>query len=93
MWLKQNRKISFKSTNKRFQEYLINTFKNYNPDFFIFGHTRNIEPDTIKEIKSFNPNLIISQWNEDPVMKSLGYSKKNIENISLYAEVIDFVVL
>ena len=88
-YIKQNRNLSFKSTTQKFQEYLINTFKNYNPDFFIFGHTKNIEFDTIKTIKSFNPNLIISQWNEDPVMKSLDYSQKNIENISLYSEIVD----
>ena len=29
-----------------------------------------------------NKNLIISQWNEDPVMPSLDYSKKNISNIN-----------
>ena len=40
--------INKKNTNKQFQEYLVNTFKNYNPDFFIFGHTNNIE-ECIKE--------------------------------------------
>ena len=44
---------------------------------------------TIKEFKSLNENLIISQWNEDPVMKSLSYSKKNIENINKYSEIVD----
>ena len=88
-YIKQNRSLSLKSSNQRFQDYLINTFKNYNPDFFIFGHTKNIELDTIKEIKSFNPNIIISQWNEDPVMKNLDYSKKNLDNISMYSDVVD----
>ena len=88
-FVKQNRSISFKSINKRFQEYLLETFKNYNPDFFIFGHTKNINEETIKEIRSFNPNLVISQWNEDPVMKDLEYSKNNINNISLYSNLVD----
>ena len=88
-YVKQNRALSLKSSNQRFQDYLINTFKNYNPDFFIFGHTKNIELDTIKEIKTFNPNIIISQWNEDPVMKNLDYSKKNLDNISVYSDVVD----
>ena len=88
-YVKQNRSLSLKSSNQRFQDYLINTFKNYNPDFFIFGHTKNIELDTIKEIKTFNPNIIISQWNEDPVMKNLDYSKKNLDNISIYSDVVD----
>ena len=73
----------------KFQEYLFETFKNYNPDFFIFGHTNNINLDTLNNIKSINKTLIISQWNEDPVMPSLGYSKKNIQNISLYSNLVD----
>ena len=73
----------------KFQDYLLETFKNYNPDFFIFGHTNNINIDTLNKIKSTNKNLIISQWNEDPIMPSLGYSKKNIKNISLYSEFVD----
>ena len=40
-------------------------------------------------LKNINNNLIISQWNEDPVMKSLDYSKKNIQNITVYSEVVD----
>ena len=37
-----------------FQEYLLETFKNYNPDFFIFGHTNNIDIDTLNLIKATN---------------------------------------
>ena len=87
--MKQNRSIVFGDTNLRFQEYLIETFKNYNPDFFIFGHTNNISPETLNRIKSLNKNLITSQWNEDPVMPSLDYSKKNIENIVMYSDIVD----
>ena len=72
-----------------FQNYLIETCKNYNPDLLFFGHTRNIELSTINELKTLNKNLIISQWNEDPVMPSLNYSKKNISNISLYSSSVD----
>ena len=36
-----------------------------------------------------NKNLIISQWNEDPVMNGLNYSKQNISNIKLYADYVD----
>ena len=74
--------IYFQAKNiDKFQNYLVNTSKNYNPDLIFFGHTQNISIETIKEFKNLNENLIISQWNEDPVMKSLSYSKKNIENI------------
>ena len=88
-FVKQNRNFSFENTNQKFQKYLEETFKNYNPDLFIFGHTKNINLETIDKIKSFNKNMIISQWNEDPVMPSLSYSKRNLENISIYSNIVD----
>ncbi len=88
-FIKQNREIGFKSTKDKFQEYLINTFKNYNPNFMFFGHTNNINLNTIDEIRKLNKNLIISQWNEDPIMKSLKDSKENIEKISYYGSEVD----
>jgi hypothetical protein len=68
---------------------LIETFKNYNPDFLFFGHTKNIKISTLDQFKSMNNNLIISQWNEDPIMPSLTYSKTNINNISNYGKHVD----
>ena len=75
-------------SNKNFQKFIINTFKNYNPDL-LFGHTKNIDLSTIEEIKNIHKNLIISQWNEDPVMSSLNYSIQNISNISQYSNIVD----
>ena len=77
------------NTSDKFQNYLINTFKNYNPDLIFFGHTQNIKRETIIELKNLNSKIILSQWNEDPIMKSLSYSKKNIENISYYSDIVD----
>ena len=88
-FIRQNRNIFQTKNIDKFQNYLLNTSKNYNPDLIFFGHTQNISPETIKEFKNLNDNLIISQWNEDPVMKSLNYSKKNIENINKYSEIVD----
>ena len=88
-YIRQNRNIFQAKNIDKFQDYLVNTSKNYNPDLIFFGHTQNISTETIKEFKSLNENLIISQWNEDPVMKSLNYSKKNIENINKYSEIVD----
>ncbi len=88
-YIRQVRNFSFKSSTNKFQDYLIETFKNYNPDFLFFGHTKNIEIDTINQFRSINKNLIISQWNEDPIMPSLDYSKTNIKNISYYANIVD----
>ena len=80
----------FKNFNRlKFQDYLLKTFKNYNPNFIFFGHTNNINIDTLKEFRSINNNIIISQWNEDPVMKSLKYSQKNINNIMQYSKHVD----
>ena len=88
-YLKNNKTLNIFPNRKNFQKYLIETFKNYNPDLLFFGHTKNIDLDTIEEIKSNNRNLIISQWNEDPIMSGLNYSKKNISNINLYSNFVD----
>ena len=88
-FVRQNRNFSFKNSSTKFQEFLIETFKNYNPDFLFFGHTKNIDIETIDKFKSINKNLIVSQWNEDPIMPSLSYSKTNIKNISYYAKLVD----
>ena len=87
-FIRQNRFLSLNS-NLKFQYYLTETFKNYNPDLFIFGHTKNIDVDSIQAIREQNKNLVISQWNEDPIMPSLDYSKKNLKNISIYSDIVD----
>ena len=88
-FIRQNRNFfQIKNINK-FQDYLINTSKNYNPDLIFFGHTQNISKYTLKEFRNINRNLIISQWNEDPVMQSLDYSKQNIKNLTYYSDLVD----
>ena len=88
-YVKQNRGISLVNNEHKFQSYLIETFKNYNPDFLFFGHTKNISIDTINNFRNINKNLVISQWNEDPIMPGLDYSQTNIKNISYYASAVD----
>ena len=88
-FIKKNKTFSFFSNRQSFQEYLIETFKNYNPDLIFFGHTNNIDLNTLDVFKSINKSLIVSQWNEDPVMPSLQYSQKNILNINLYSNFVD----
>ena len=88
-FLKNNKTFNLIPNRINFQRYLIETCKNYNPDLLFFGHTKNIDLNTIDEIKSYNKNLIISQWNEDPVMPSLEYSKQNISNVNLYSNFVD----
>ena len=88
-FIKNNKTFNMIPNKNNFQKYLIETFKNYNPDLLFFGHTNNLTLETFGEIKSLNKNLIVSQWNEDPIMPSLNYSKKNISNINLYANYVD----
>ncbi len=88
-YLKSNKSFNIFPNKNDFQYFLIETFKNYNPDLLFFGHTNNIDPNTLKELKTINKNLIISQWNEDPIMTGLSYSKKNISNIKLYSDIVD----
>jgi hypothetical protein len=88
-YLKNNKSFNLIPDDNKFQNYIIETFKNYNPDLLFFGHTKNLKLETLDELKSINKNLIISQWNEDPVMPSLKYSKKNIHNINIYADFVD----
>tara|TARA_B110000027_G_scaffold42877_1_gene47144 strand:+ start:4331 stop:6448 length:2118 start_codon:yes stop_codon:yes gene_type:complete len=88
-FIRQNRSFSLTNSDIKFQQYLIETFKNYNPDFLFFGHTKNIAVDTINQFRVLNQNLTISQWNEDPVMPSLDYSKVNIKNITNYSNIVD----
>jgi len=88
-YIRQKRSLLQINPTDKFQDYLINTFKNYNPDLIFFGHTQNIKRETLSELKNLNNKVILSQWNEDPIMKSLSYSKKNIENISYYSDIVD----
>ena len=89
-FIKNNKTFNLLQNSRvNFQNYLIETCKNYKPDLLFFGHTSNIDLDTILEIRNINKNLIISQWNEDPVMPGLDYSKKNISNINKYASFVD----
>ena len=89
-FIKNNRSIfNLKSNRQSFQKHLIDSFKNYNPDMFFFGHTNNIDISTLDELRSINKNIIISHWNEDPLMPDLIFSKKNIENIRPYVSIVD----
>lgn len=88
-FIKKNRPFNMFSNKKNFQQHLINTFNNYKPDLFFFGHTNNIDLTTLEALKLEHKNLIISQWNEDPMMKNLSFSSKNIENIKKYSSIVD----
>jgi glycosyltransferase involved in cell wall biosynthesis len=88
-FIRQNRNFLRKYSENKFQQFLIDTFRNYNPDLLFFGHTNNISISSIEKMRSINKNLIITQWNEDPIMPSLDYSKKNIQNMNIYKNLVD----
>ena len=88
-FIKQSRGLSLTTNNSKFQDYLVNTFKNYSPDLVFFGHTNNLEKDTVLKFNEINTNVVLSHWNEDPIMPGLDYSKKNIANINKYSEIVD----
>ena len=88
-YVRLNKGFNLLSFKNKFHDYLIKTFKNYNPDLIIFGHTDNLSADIISDFKELNKNLIISQWNEDPLMKKLHDTKINNEKIKKYFPLVD----
>ena len=88
-YMKQNRSFKLKGVYNDFQDYLIETFKNYNPNLVFFGHTDNIDTNTLNVFKDLNKNIVISQWNEDPMMDGLEDSKKNINKLHKYLNYVD----
>ena len=54
------------SLNKK----IISSVKNYNPDLLLIGHADLIYASTLEQLKTFNKNLKIAQWFEDPLILS-----------------------
>ena len=40
--------------------------------------------------QKINKNLVLSHWNEDPIMPGLDYSKRNLSNITKYSNLVDY---
>jgi len=87
-FVRQNRKFGISNTAK-FDEYLLETFKNYNPDLVFFGHSENIHRKTLQNLKEINKKILISQWNEDPMMQGLEDSKDNIKKLKKFEDLVD----
>ena len=88
-YIRNNKSFNLIPNKNNFQNFLIDTFKNYNPDILFFGHTKNLDVSTLDKFRELNKNIIISHWNEDPVMPSLHYSIQNVSNINTYSDVVD----
>ena len=92
-YVKQNKSISFFNIKNKFQNYLLETFKNYNPNLVIFGHSDNINLEILDKFKSINKNLIISQWNEDPFVSNFNDSKINLNKLNKFLPLVDHTFL
>ena len=88
-YVRQNKGLNLFNKNEKFHNYLIKTFKNYNPDLIIFGHSDNITENILNDFKLINKNLIISQWNEDPLMTDLPDTIGNIKKLKKFIPYVD----
>tara|TARA_B100000963_G_scaffold202745_1_gene176569 strand:+ start:4875 stop:6980 length:2106 start_codon:yes stop_codon:yes gene_type:complete len=88
-YVRQNKSIGLFNIKNKFHTYLIETFKNYNPDLIIFGHSDNINYEILNEFKTLNKDIIISQWNEDPLMTSLDETSDNIKKLKKFIPSVD----
>jgi hypothetical protein len=88
-FVRQNKGLNLLGIKNKFHDYLIQTFKNYNPNLIIFGHSDNINQDILSDFRSLNKNIIISQWNEDPLMKNLPDTSENINKLKKFLTLVD----
>ena len=88
-YVRQNKGLNLLSVKDKFHNYLIETFKNYNPDLIIFGHSNNITENILNDFKSINSNIIISQWNEDPFIANLPDTFGNLERLKKFIPIVN----
>ena len=88
-YVRQNKGLNILNIKDKFHSYLIETFKNYNPDLIIFGHSDNITENILYDFKGLNKNIIISQWNEDPFMNNLADKLDNKDKLKKFLPLVD----
>ena len=88
-YVRQNKGLNILNLKDKFHSYLIETFKNYNPDLIIFGHSDNITENILYDFKRLNKNIIISQWNEDPFMNNLADKLDNKDKLKKFLPLVD----
>jgi len=67
---------------------ILETYKNYRPDFILLGHVDTLNFETLEKIKHINKNVVISQWFEDHLTEGPSY-KTNIEKVMANINYID----
>ena len=88
-YVRQHKTVNILNIKGKFHNYLIETFRNYNPDFVIFGHSDNINENILSDFRSLNKNIIISHWNEDPLMTGLPDTSDNVNKIKKFFPFVD----
>ncbi len=88
-YVRQNKGLNILNTKDKFHSYLIETFKNYNPDLIIFGHSNNVTENILYDFKKINKNIIISQWNEDPFINNLANKLDNKDKLKKFLPLVD----
>ncbi len=88
-YVRQNKGFNLLNIKNKFKNYLIETFKNYNPNLIIFGHSDNINEDIINDFKSINKEIVITQWNEDPLMSDLPDTHENVRKLQKFLPLVD----
>ena len=88
-YVKQNKGLNILNVKDKFHSYLIKTFKNYNPDLVIFGHSNNITENILYDFKRLNKNIIISQWNEDPFISNITDKLYNKNKLKKFLPLVD----
>jgi len=88
-YVRLNKGLNLLSIKDKFHNYLIETFKNYNPDLIIFGHSEYITENILNDFKDLNKKIIISQWNEDPFVNDLADTPDNIKKLKKLLSLVD----
>ena len=88
-YVRQNKTLNLINVRNKFHNYLLETFKNYNPDLIVFGHSDHVTADILSDFRSINKNIIVSQWNEDPFLDGLNDKHNNINRLKKYIPLVD----
>ena len=88
-YVRQNKGLNILNIKDKFHSYLIETFKNYNPNLIIFGHSDNITENILYDFKGLNKNIIISQWNEDPFISNITDKLDNKDKLKKFLPLVD----
>ena len=75
--------------NHKFDDYLIETIKNFQPSILLFGHSKVINTLLLSKIKINFPHIVICEWNEDYLGPYGPDSVKNFKNLKSRENFVD----